>query len=168
LNVQLDYSETLIGIAELAVALAGFTGVAVAFGSRDRGAWHPGDRLRLNFLLESSLTAAGFALLTLVLLHVFPDSPSIAWAIGSFLWAVFMPWSLHSSRRRIQYNQQEHGDTDQFANRLVFWVFAFLVLVLIGNVFFWQSFAPLLGALCFNLAGAAMQFVRLIRSAFHE
>jgi hypothetical protein len=25
-----------------------------------------------------------------------------------------------------------------------------------------------LGALCFNLAGAAMQFVRLIRSAFQE
>jgi hypothetical protein len=166
--MQLDYPETLVGIAELAVALAGFTGVAVAFGSRDRGSWHPGDRLRLNFLLESSLTAAGFALLTLVLLHLFPDSPSMAWAIGSFSWAVFMPWSLHSSRRRIQHNRQTHGDIDQFANRVVFLVFAFLVLAQVGNVLFWQDFAPLLSALCFNLAGAAMQFVRLIRSAFHE
>jgi hypothetical protein len=166
--VQLDYPETLVGIAELAVALAGFTGVAVAFGSRDRGAWHPGDRLRLNFLLESSLTAAGFALFTLVMLHVFPDSHSVAWAIGSLLWAIFMPWSLYSSRRRIQYNEQKHGDIDQFANRIVFLIFAILALAQVGNVFFWQEFAPLLGALCFNLAGAAMQFVRLIRSAFHE
>jgi hypothetical protein len=58
-------------------------------------------------------------------------------------------------------------DIDQFANRVVFLAFAFLVLAQIGNVLFWQDFAPLLGALCFNLAGAAMQFVRLIRSAFH-
>ena len=29
------------------MALAGFAGVAVALGSRDHGAWHPGDRLRL-------------------------------------------------------------------------------------------------------------------------
>lgn len=166
--MQLDYPETLVGIAELAVALAGFTGVAVAFGSRDRGSWHPGDRLRLNFLLESSLTAAGFALLTLVLLHVFPDSPSVTWSIGSLLWSIFMLWSLYSSRRRIRFNQEKHGDIDQSANRIVFWIFSILVLAQIGNVFLWQEFAPLLGALCFNLAGAAMQFVRLIRSAFQE
>lgn len=166
--MQLDYSETLTGVAELAVALAGFTGVAVAFGSRDRGAWHPGDRLRLHFLLESSLTAGGFALLSLVLLYSFPEAEYLAWVVGSFLWAAFMPWSLHSSRRRIQENQLIHGDIDQFANGMVFFIFALLVLVQIGNVFFWKTFAPLLGALCFNLAGAAMQFVRLIRSAFHE
>lgn len=166
--MQLDYSETLIGIAELAVALAGFTGVAVAFGSRDRGAWHPGDRLRLNFLLESSLMAGGLALLTLVLLYSFPGAESQTWAIGSILWATFMPWSLYSSRRRIQENQLKHGDIDQFANGMVFVIFGILILVQVGNVFFWNTFAPLLGALCFNLAGAAMQFVRLIRSAFHE
>jgi hypothetical protein len=166
--VQLDYSETLTGVAELAVALAGFTGVAVAFGSRDRGAWHPGDRLRLNFLLESSLTAGGFALLSLVLLYSFPEAEYLAWVVGSFLWAAFMPWSLHASRRRIRENRLIHGDIDQFANGMVFFIFALLVLVQIGNVFFWKAFAPLLGALCFNLAGAAMQFVRLIRSAFHE
>ena len=166
--MELDYSETLIGIAELAVALAGFTGVAVAFGSRGHGAWHPGDRLRLNFLLESSLTAAGFALLTLVLLHMFPTSRSLPWAIGSSLWALFMPLSLIASRRRIQRNLETHGDVDQFANRVVFLIFAILILAQIGNVFVWRDFAPLLAALCFNLAGAGMQFLRLLQSVFHE
>ncbi|MEM8498892.1 MAG: hypothetical protein AAF542_12770 [Pseudomonadota bacterium] len=33
----MDYSELLIGIAEIAVALAGFTGVVVVFGSRKDG-----------------------------------------------------------------------------------------------------------------------------------
>ncbi|MEM8769622.1 MAG: hypothetical protein AAGE43_19470, partial [Pseudomonadota bacterium] len=64
----MDVVELLIGIAEIATALAGFTGVVVAFGSRSHGAWHPGDRLRLGFLLEASLTAGGFALLALLLL----------------------------------------------------------------------------------------------------
>ena len=38
----MDFPEVLVGIAELAVALAGFTGVVVAFGSRRVGSWHPG------------------------------------------------------------------------------------------------------------------------------
>ena len=63
----MDVAETLVGITEIAIALAGFTGVVVAFGSRGEGAWHPGDRLRLGFLLEASLTAAGFALVGLLL-----------------------------------------------------------------------------------------------------
>ena len=142
--------------------------MAVAFGSRDSGAWHPGDRLRLNFLLESSLMAGGFALLTLVLLYVFLTSTWIAWIVGSACWALFMPWSLYSAHRRIQVNQERHGDIDQFANRVVFSAFALLILAQIGNVFFWQEPAPLFAALCFNLAGAAMHFVCLIRSAFHE
>ena len=150
------------------MALAGFTGVAVAFGSRDRGAWNPGDRLRLSFLLESSLSAAGFALLTLVLLHVFSETESLAWAIGSLAWALFMMWSLYSSHRRIRQNELEHDDIDRFANRMVLSIFVILMLLQIGNMFFWREFAPLLAALCFNLAGAAMQFVRLIGSAFHE
>ncbi len=166
--VQQDFSETLVGIAEIAVALAGFTGVVVAFGSRSHGSWHPGDRLRLNFLLESSLSAGGFALLTLVLIQMFPQSASVPWATASTLWALFMPWSLYSSHRRIRDNLRKHGDVDRFANRLVFVVFSLLIVAQVGNVLFWKQFGPLLAALCFNLAGAAMQFARLIRSAFRE
>ena len=166
--MEQDSAEILVGLAELAVALAGFTGIAVAFGSRDRGGWHPGDRLRLNFLLESSLTAGGFALMSLVLLQLFSSSPETAWRIASVGWSLFMPWSLYSAHRRIRDNQEQHGDIDQGSNRLVFFTFSFLILVQIGNVFLWGTFAPVLAALGFNLAGSAMQFVRLIRSAFHE
>ena len=164
--MQPDYSETLVGIAEIAVALAGFTGVVVAFGSRNQGSWHPGDRLRLGFLLESSLTAGGFALLTLVLLQVFPQSISIPSATASALWALFMPWSLYSSHRRVQENRLRHGDIDRISNGLVLAIFSLLILAQIANVILWQQFAAILAALCFNLAGSAMQFTRLIRSAF--
>jgi hypothetical protein len=165
---QSEYSETLVGIAEISVALAGFTGVVVAFGSRSHGNWHPGDRLRLNFLLESSLTAGAFALLTLVLVQVSPQSASISYATASALWALFMPWSLFASHRRIRDNALKHGDIDQFWNRFVFVVFLLLIVAQVGNLLLWRQFGPLLAALCFNLAGASMQFARLIRSAFRE
>ena len=76
----MDIVELLIGIAEIATALAGFTGVVVAFGSRSEGAWHPGDRLRLGFLLEASLTAGGFSLLAL-LLFASSDNNALTWSV---------------------------------------------------------------------------------------
>ena len=162
----MDQSEVLIGIAEIATALAGFTGVVVVFGSRSEGNWHPGDRLRLNFLLEASLTAGGFALLALILFGTV--DPQLAWAASSAAWALFMPISLYSSAKRIRESLMSHGDVDRVANRLVFVVFASLVAVQVANVIVWQQFTPLLAALSVNLAGAAMQFARLIRSAFQN
>lgn len=163
----MDVVELLIGIAEIAVALAGFTGIVVAFGSRSQGAWHPGDRLRLVFLLEASLTAAAFALLAL--LAVFSGiSEPLAWSLLSGLWAAYMVWSLWMSRRRINLNQDEHGDVDKVANRLTGLLFALLILLQVANVLWWQQFYLFLAAILLNLAGAAMQFARLIRSAFHD
>jgi len=163
--VQVDFPEILVGIAEIAVALAGFTGVVVALGSRSRGSWHPGDWLRLYFLLESSLTAGGFALLTLLFLSAF-RAPADAWTTASILWALFMSWSLYSSHRGIQDNLRSHDDIDRVANKAVFVLFGVLIVVQIANVLWWREPSPVLAALCSNLAGAAMQFARLIRSAF--
>lgn len=161
----MDYSELLIGIAEIAVALAGFTGVVVVFGSRKDGTWHPGDRLRLGFLLEASLTAGGFSLLSLILFHSL-KSAGAAWVVTGVIWAAFMAYSLYSSRRQIQIDQDAHGDVDRIANKIVSLIFVSLIVLQIANIFMWQEFAPLLAALTFNIAGAAMQFARLIRSAF--
>ncbi|MCP5057015.1 MAG: hypothetical protein GY937_09860 [bacterium] len=78
-----------------------------------------------------------------------------------------MPWSLYSSHRRVQENQLKHGDIDRISNGLVFTIFSVLILAQIANAVLWHEFTPVLAALCFNLAGSAMQFTRLIRSAFH-
>ena len=166
--MQPDYGETLIGIAALAASLAGFTGVVVAFGSRSGGTWHVGDRLRLGFLLEASLTAGGFAILALVLFYAFGQALPIAWSVTSAAWAMFMLGSLYFSHQRIRMSLQEHGDIDQPMNRLVFVGFSLLIVVQLVNVVMWREFAPLLAALCLNLVGAAMQFTRLIRTAFRD
>lgn len=165
--MQAGIIETLIGITEIAVALAGFSGVVVVFGSRDASGWHPGDRLRLGFLIESSFTAGGIALLALLLYYFYLETPATAWMITSGTWALYMLFSLYSSHRRIKENSAIHDDIDEFANGLVTVIFCSLILVQIGNVFVWTAFGPLMAALCFNLAGSAMQFARLIKSAFH-
>ena len=166
--MQLGYFETLMGVAELAVALAGFSGVVVVFGSRNEGGWKPGDRLRLEFLIESSFTAAGFAILALCLLYAFPEYPQISWIAISILWSLFMLRSLYSSHSRIKQNLKIHDDIDKISNGLVATFFYSLIIAQIVNVLVWEAFWPVLSAICFNLMGAGMQFARLIKSAFHD
>jgi hypothetical protein len=163
----MDVVELLVGIAEIATALAGFTGVVVAFGSRSEGTWHPGDRLRLGFLLEASLTAGGFALLALLLLATMNDRP-LTWQILSVGWAAYMCFSLYTSRQRIRANLADHGDVDRIANRLTAACFLSLIALQLANLVVLQAMWPFLGALILNLSGAAMQFARLIRSAFRD
>lgn len=163
-----DFSGLLIAFAETGVALAGFSGVVVAFGSRSVGKWHHGDRLRLNFLLESSLTAGSFALLSLIMLSILPPPSVVPWITASILWAAFMPYSLYTSHVRVRENRLRHGDVDTVSNRIVFTIFVLFILLQIGNAAVWKNPTPVLAAIGFNLAASAMQFARLIRSAFHD
>lgn len=167
MTVDLNPVETLLAIAEIATALAGFSGVVVVFGSRSQGSWQAGDRMRLSFLLEASLAAGGFALLTLLLLNTTSDE-GLAWTTTGAIWVLYMVYSLASSHQRIRRNLESHDDVDRVANRLVTGLFVILMVLQVANALLWQAFAPLLAALTLNLAGAAMQFTRLIRSAFHD
>ena len=161
----MELTELLIGIAEIAIAMAGFTGVVVAFGSRSQGTWHPGDRLRLAFLLEASRTAAGFALGALLLYTMLGDVSS-TWRLSSAAWVLGTAISLWRSHRNIRINLDVHDDIDKVANLLTTTSFILLGLLQVVNVVHWHSFAPFLAAVLLNLAGAAMQFARLVRSAF--
>ena len=163
----MDIVELLVGIAEIATALAGFTGVVVAFGSRSEGTWHPGDRLRLVFLLEASLTAGGFALLALLLIATLDDR-ALTWQILSIGWFLFMSFSLWRSRQQIRANLDDHGDVDRVANRLTAACFLIVMGIQLVNAATLQTMWPFLAAVILNLAGAAMQFARLIISAFRN
>jgi len=44
-------------VAEVPVALAGFTGVVAAFGSHGRSTWSPIDLMRFRIMLGTSLAA---------------------------------------------------------------------------------------------------------------
>jgi len=158
--------EIFVGVSELAIALAGFTGIVVAFSSNNAKHWLTSDRLRLSFLLESSLTAAGFSLLALLGLSAVEDKTQL-WAALGALWAVCAAISLLSAHFRMKRLDSVKLAQNKWTNRIITVAFLVMISLQIANLFLWQQMSVFLGALMLNLAGAAMQFVALINSTFN-
>jgi hypothetical protein len=74
--------DILQTISEVAIALAGFSGVVAVLGQRDRGSWSPAELLQLRTLVEPSLIALFGSLLpgTLQLASV---SERMSWRISN-------------------------------------------------------------------------------------
>jgi len=92
-------TETLVGLAELSVGLAGFAGIVAAL--RRGTSWHPADGFRMWLLLTVSLSVSAIALVSagLSLAAVDPDVP---WRCGSALHvageAVWIPFFVRRLR----------------------------------------------------------------------
>lgn len=72
----MEHQETLQTIAEVAVALAGFTGIAVAFGGR-AGRLAPGEQLRVRTLLRASISALFCSFVPTILSFVTSNEPYV-------------------------------------------------------------------------------------------
>jgi len=69
-------------IAEVAIALTGFTGVVAVFGKRSGGGWPPHELLQLRVLVETSLTAF-FVSFVPALLEMVVGSESEIWPLAN-------------------------------------------------------------------------------------
>ena len=74
----MDAQSTLTTVAEVAIALAGFTGVVAVLGNRRTHDWSPEERLQLRTLVETSLTAL-FASFAPAVLFLALDSEPVVW-----------------------------------------------------------------------------------------
>ncbi len=74
--------DLLFTLAEIAVAMAGFSAVVVVFRRRDQGGWAREDADRFNGMVLHSMASAFFCLLP-SLLRVFTEEPSQVWAVAS-------------------------------------------------------------------------------------
>jgi hypothetical protein len=81
-----DHSDTLLTIAELGIALAGFATLATAIARRQDGQT-PALGLSLILMLEVALRNVGFAVLPLPFLASFSSDPNL-WRVGSGLYVV--------------------------------------------------------------------------------
>src|SRR5207248_10798736 len=75
-------SEALSASAQIAVILAGFAGVVVAFRNRSVHEWSKIDKFRLQILLTNSATPFGLSIFAMVLLSTRIDLPTI-WRLCS-------------------------------------------------------------------------------------
>jgi hypothetical protein len=84
-----EYGDVFVALAEIGVAIAGFSGIVAVVGARSAGQWTPDDRLRLAFLLVCSLTVVFFSLLPFALTAL--HSPgTVVWRAASGLLAVWL------------------------------------------------------------------------------
>src|SRR6266487_3228352 len=96
----MEPGEALTTAAQIAVALAGFAGVVVAFRSRSLHEWSPRDRFRLWLLLGNALVPLFACLLGMLLLTIKPTPLSIwRWCSGFSLVLIFT-FSFFSRRRQ--------------------------------------------------------------------
>jgi hypothetical protein len=156
-----DHVETLSLIAELALGLAGFTGVAGTFGGRDRD-YSPADQARIEsiFMLTGSVLAGSLASLTL-LSAGFPNAASYGWASLIAGAICFRPLYIALTR-----GVSLAKDPEMSTSSLI--VIASLVIILsslgfnIGNFLLWKNAWPLLAASSLQLAWALFLFARIL------
>jgi hypothetical protein len=160
----MEPGEALTTAAQIAVALAGFAGVVVAFRSSSLHEWPLLDKFRLWLLLGSALLPLFSCLFGMLLLTIKPTPfPVWRWCSGFSLLLTCIFGFL--SRRR----QSELGPTvikEMGSYRYLFYVIAMLGMAvgllqaynaLISGVF-WLFYA----AIMFQLAIGTFQFARMI------
>ena len=77
------YWDGALGAAvEVAIAIAGFSGIVAAVGRRSPGSWTADDQLRLRVLLTSSASAGLFAFIPFILFETGLSAP-VCWRLGS-------------------------------------------------------------------------------------
>ena len=80
-------TEVLTVVAEISIALAGFTGIVVAYRQRGLDELLPHELVRLRFMLGVACTTLLFAFLPF-LPHYFGLAPSSTWIVSSAAMAV--------------------------------------------------------------------------------
>jgi hypothetical protein len=158
-------SDLLQTIAELAIALTGFTGVVAFLGNRARGEWRAVDLFRFNNLLNSSIAALLFSFTPILLFKLGVSEPT-AWRSSSGLMAGYMiVATLASSRamRRVPEQQRVEIAPPALAALLsiILAVTALLVSNAIGIAYAGKS-GPVIVGLVYLLAFSVFQFVRLL------
>ena len=119
--------QNLSILAEIAVGLAGFSSIVMAFRRGSAHApWNRGDVFRFQDMLESSLVAALFAILPAALGGLGLDAPNL-WPVVSALFFIFVVFN--SLRRVRQWSRLPAG---ALSNPL--YVFFIIMLVVVAAV----------------------------------
>jgi len=164
-----DPHDTLSIFAEVAVALAGFSGIIIAFGRRSSGALTPLELRRLSNLFGLSGLVLISSLLGISLLHIESLEPATLWIGGSaLLFLLVTPWLILDSRKVARLEKKERAEVKAY----VIYPFNFLAVVVlllqIANVFFLNKSWPFFLALVLAITFAFQQFILLVRMGFRD
>lgn len=154
-----------LGIAaQVSVALAGFTGVVVVFGSAAVHEWRPLDKLRLRLLLTMSTLPLVLSLLAILFLAT-GLRESTTWRIMSALSVCV--FSIAGFLVQRQFRGMGADEINRIpGSRIVFYCTgltgAVTILLMIFNTFALGMFWPFYSAIVCSMMASVLQFVRLI------
>jgi hypothetical protein len=158
---KIDYSETFSILAELALGLAGFTGVAAAFSGHDRVfSQVDQDRLLGIFVAAGSVLVGCMTVLTLSSAQA-PSSTTYVWA--SLAAVLILPPNVHPL---ISHTYSYWRDPETRTNGWVFAIvaaqFGVCTILLAGNMVVWRAPWPLTAAFSIQVAYGLFLFARIL------
>jgi hypothetical protein len=163
LGGKMQAEGILIGLAEVAIALAGFSGIVVVLDRGDHP-WSDLDRLRLSMLLQVSISCVFLSFLPIFLTIAGVQSASV-WSWSSALWLAYMVIVL-GYRARSSVSLRGNPDVDLSVKLVLAFMMttlAIAVLVQLANVAWLRSPWPHVLAVLQGLLIGCVFFVRLLR-----
>jgi hypothetical protein len=160
----MDASDALATIAEIAIAVAGFSGVAAVLGRRSQGEWSPLDVFRLRSLLLSSLSIVIFCFLPIVLSLTVLES-SLVWALSSGAWATWLAFTFATRSSQIRRITAATGDPIDRRYAIFILSIGLVALLLHGaNLLSFRVAWPYVAAATCLLIASFSYFFRLLRT----
>ncbi len=160
----MEPGEALSAASQLALALAGFASVVVAFRSGALHEWAPIDRLRLRLLLGNSVVPLLACLVAMLLLSVKPPLPWIWRACSGLSLVLAVPFGISTIKgmRAIGSGGLEIAGT----SRLLFYGLGIIglaaALLQVYNLMVLNEFWAFFATIVMQLVAGILQFVRLI------
>jgi hypothetical protein len=149
----------LLGIAQIAVVMAGFTAVTAAL-TPPGGAWSPDQRIRQRAIVSTSFNVVFESLLPVIAFAWFGDART-ALILSSVAVALYCGWVVGARARQFL-------RTDAFRTRsgkLLFVLGPLAVLLFAANAVAFASVAIYAAALCIQLSVAVLSFYTVVAAA---
>ncbi len=162
----MDHGDILLTLAEVSVALAGFSGVVAVFGRRDPGNWSFADRFRFFSLVHSSHSSLLLCIVPFGLL-AFNVAEASVWRTLSALFVLYnVVVAFLSFRRLLAASPSERAEFTPIVFPVTLAMIAAVLALNIYNVVVGATFGPFLVALILLLVTSSFLFARMLISAF--
>jgi hypothetical protein len=152
----------LTTLAEVAIAIAGFSGIVVALQNRTVD-WSEADKLRFSVLLQLSFESVFFSFVPIVLYLMHPSEPFV-WRWSSGLWLVYIACVVAYRVPRLPLVSAPGSDTSKAAVGFLISSFCTSVLLQVANVVWLRVSWPHVLTIILGMILAFVFFMRLLRA----
>lgn len=159
----MEYTEQLLTITQVAIAIAGFAGIIGTFQFKDGEKIRRGDAVGLAMIVNTGLMASLYSTLPLLMLN-FGINDSLVWAIssgsGSIIYIIFILYAVNRLKKMKTYKTN-----DKITINLLFLVAFIIIIINILNAFnvvFKREFGPFYISLIYALGSVCYMFSRLL------